>query len=59
MNAIRSHSITFFVDNLLVFRIVGPEEGNGLLHFKSIFEALINLPLVVALLSKNEGSGVR
>ncbi len=59
MNAIRSHSITFFVDNLFVFRVVSPEEWYCLLHFKCIFEALINLPLIITLLSKNEGCRVR
>lgn len=58
MNAIRSESITFFVDNLFVFGIVCSQEGDCLLHFKSIFKTLVNLPFVIACLSKNKRGGV-
>lgn len=58
MNAIRSESITFFVDDLFVVGIVSSQEGDSLLHFKSIFKTLVNLPFVVACLSKNKRGGV-
>lgn len=56
--AIRSHSFTFFVDDLFVLGVVGPEEGDGLLHLERVLESLVHLPLVVAGLRQNEGGGV-
>lgn len=59
MNAKRSHSITFLVNNLLVLLVICSEEGNSLLHIEGVFESLINLPFVIALLSKDEWRRVR
>ena len=58
MDAIRSYSITFLVDDLLVLVIIGPQEGDGLLHVEGVLESLVNLPLVVPLLRQYEGCRV-
>jgi hypothetical protein len=59
MNAIRSESFTFFVDDLFVFGIVSSEEGDCLLHIKSIFKTLVDLPLVITGLSQDKRGRVR
>ena len=50
MNAIRSHAITFLIDDLLILLVIGSEEGYSLLHIKCVLESLVDLPLVVTLL---------
>ena len=54
MYAIRSHAITFLIDDLLILLIIGSKEGYSLLHLECVFESLVNLPLVVTLLGQDE-----
>ncbi len=59
MNRVAAEVLLVFLDNdLLVFRVISSEEGDGLLHFKCVLEALVDLPLVIALLNQDEGSGI-